>query len=277
MRKIILYILPVVIFYIFLIFGPSKNRVETIFFDVGQGDAFAFRTPGGKIIMVDGGPDWLLLPALSAWLSPDEKQIDILILSHNHSDHISSLPEIAERYKIRQAILPRMETGGEIDELVDNLNGQDSEIIYPAEDLCLNLETDCELCIFPPSNNFVEDEDKNNRSLALRFDCHGLSVAAAGDAGREREQELIMNNNWRSAVFKASHHGSDTSNDEDYIAAINPAIMVVSVGKNNSYGHPSTTLLKRVTAAGVDIWRTDQQGSLLIYSNNSGIIAESWP
>jgi competence protein ComEC len=245
-------------------------RAEVVFFDVGQGDSFILKTPTGKLILVDGGPDWSTLFGLGQYLPWQKRTIDLLILSHSHEDHLSSLPEIARRYQIKHVFLPASLHGAAAEELLLVLENQGSTIIYPQEPACLDLEADCRLCIFPPSSEFLSSSDENDFSLAVNFICDGLSLAATGDAGVKREQSLLASGFIQAVqILKAAHHGSISANSLEFLRALAPEVMVFSVGENNPYDHPSPEVINRAGAEGIEIRCTDQDGELLFYSNNS--------
>lgn len=259
--------------FIPLYFSSSSvvSRAEVVFFDVGQGDAFALKTPQGKIIAVDGGPDLSALYGWGRWLGW-KRTIDILIISHGHSDHLAALPELVTRYQIKQALLPPGLSGIAAQTLLSGLRSQGTAIIYPQSETCWQLEPACSLCIFPPTAEFLKADDENDWSLALHFNCDGLSLAAAGDANRRRELALLSSGFlWQAQIFKASHHGADTSNDPYFVARVKPAVVVISVGADNTYGHPSPELINSLRVAGIKVWRTDEQGSVIFYANNKKI------
>jgi competence protein ComEC len=267
-------------FFIFLIIGliflksSFSGDAELIFFDVGQGDAFVFRTPKNKIILIDGGPDWSPLYYLGKWLGFRKKEIDILILSHGHADHISSLPEILKRYKVENIFLPPGIAGFSSEALLTE--AKDSTIFYPQEDVCYHLEDDCNLCVFPPAQKFIDASDENDLSLAVSFHCVGLSVFGAGDAGKKRERSFLLSNFFQPVkVLKVSHHGSDTSSDIDFLTALQPSLALVSVGLDNHFGHPHQAVINRLLKMNINIWRTDRVGHLKIISNNSQIYYSS--
>jgi len=275
--RYILFLIFIACFFSYYIFEPA-SRAEIIFFDVGQGDSFALKTKAGKIIIVDGGPNWNSLDSLGRWLGFGHNHINMIILSHDHEDHLSALPEILERYQVDKLILP---TG---------LNSQSSVALLKAaknnhvnseqldERRCYDLEENCALCIFPPNQDFINSKDKNDLSLALHFQCDGLSLAAAGDASKKREESLLGENfNWRAQILKISHHGSATASSILYLRAISPYLAFISVGANNSYGHPADSTLIRLRNFAVTVWRSDELGSLLIYANNKKIYFKKAP
>jgi len=274
MRRLIL-IFIIIALPVTSIYLPRVDRAELSLFDVGQGDSFAWRTPGGKIIMVDGGPDWSSLYGLGRWLGLTNKKIDILILTHGHADHLAALPEIVARYGVATAYLPvRLQTAAAQSLLVE-LQSAGADIVYPDNIVCLSLEPDCSLCIYPPGEIFLNSLDENDLSLITHFDCDGLSVLASGDASVKREQELIkVGNHLRAKILKAAHHGSRSANSLAFIKAVKPVFFLISVGEANNYGHPSPEVLKIALSYGLKIWRTDQQGPLIFFTNNSNIYTE---
>jgi competence protein ComEC len=260
----------------FFIHQPAG--VEILFSDVGQGDAFALRTPSNKIIIIDGGPNWNSLYGLGRWLGFGQHDIDILILTHDHDDHITALPEILQRFRVSKIILPLgldSQSSKEFLSVIKN-NELDSEVL--SENRCVELEDACRLCLFPPDDNFKKSKDKNDLSIALHFDCAGLSLVAAGDAPQAREESLLKNEfDWHAQILKVSHHGSDFSSPNIFIKAVAAQLGFISVGENNSYGHPGNNALERLSKIGMKIWRSDELGSLLVYASDSQIfIRKAW-
>lgn len=264
-----LFILLFIIFFICYQSATFDLQAEVVFLNVGQGDSFCLRTPTGKIILIDGGPDWSTLYGLGRYLGFKNKKIDYLILSHGHADHLSALPEVVNRYEVQKVFLPARLTGDIGQALLLELQNEQVMVEYPQNNFCLSLEANCRLCLFVPGSKFVSSQDENDLSLAIHFDCAGLKVAAAGDASQARERELISFNYDLSAqVLKASHHGSKSSSAAEFLEAVKPQLMLISVGKNN-YGHPAYQVINRAEQSGIDIWRTDEGGDVLFYSNNS--------
>lgn len=249
----------------------SRSTVEAIFFDVGQGDSYAFQTNDSRIILIDGGPDWTSLYGLGRWLKYFKRDIDIIILTHSHSDHLSSLPEVIKRYRVKKIILPSRLTGAAAEELLKSL-GSRTEIIQPEENICIDFNNDCYLCVYPPSKKFINSRDENDLSLATYFNCSGLAVLASGDAPSAREDELIeTQNNLKTDILKISHHGSKYSSASGFLDSIDPQLAIISVGKNNPYQHPHQELIDRLNQGAINFWRTDINGSVKVYVNN-GVI-----
>lgn len=276
MRYLYYFLFAFVVLSYFLI--SNSSYVEILFFDVGQGDSFALKTPDNKIIVVDGGPSWESLYGLGRWLGFAQHHIDILILTHDHSDHITALPEILRRFQIGKIILPLRLSSQSSNELLSVIKNKNIDSERLNESKCVELEENCTLCLFPPDDNFRQSKDENDLSVALHFDCAGLSLAAAGDSPQARELSLLKNNfNWHAQVLKVSHHGSDSSSANDFIRAVSAQLGFISVGKSNSYGHPGNKTINRLRQLGLKIWRSDQSGPLLLYTINRQIfMKKAW-
>lgn len=271
MRYLMSLVFIVIIVVCYLL--TPASRAEVVFFNVGQGDSFLLHTPNGLNILIDGGPNWSPLYYLGRYLKNNKRTIDLLILSHSHDDHLGALPELLNRYKVKQVFLPARLRGNAAEALSSALVDEGASIVYPQSQLCLDLETNCQICIYPPSQKFLDSPDDNDLSLAINFNCSGLTVAAAGDASGQREQELITQGFSSSTqILKASHHGSATANSDYFLNLIDPKVLVISVGVNN-YGHPDPKLINRAKDKGISMWRTDEQGTVLFYNKTSQLYA----
>ena len=124
----------------------------------------------------------------------------------------------------------------------------------------------------------VETKDNLNQlSLALRFDGPGLSFLDTGDGEKEVEQALLASGEYlRADVFKAAHHGSDTSNTSEFLAQVMPKVVLISCGKGNDYGHPHQGPMARFQMLGAQILRTDEQGILLVAPAADGQSLNTW-
>jgi len=123
------------------------------------------------------------------------------------------------------------------------------------------------------STGLAGSEDHNNISLCTRFTAGEFSFVNTGDAEQEVENTLLLKGpSLASTLFKAAHHGSETSNTLPFLALLHPDVVVVSCGRDNSYGHPHQKPLQRYAAVGADVYRTDQNGSVVVsYSAQNGL------
>jgi beta-lactamase superfamily II metal-dependent hydrolase len=249
-----------IIFYFFWIGRQKVGRL--VFFDVGQGDSSLIILPSGHKILIDGGPDDQVLSQLGIYLNFFDRKIDYLILSHEHDDHVFGLVQVISRYQIKTIIHSSNSC----------LNPSCLEFFRVAKKMNINIKTiesdkklifsdNCFLKILAPENLLAKNI--NNRSLAFKLDCGSFKALMTGDGEFEREQELLSSGEDLSAiVFKAGHHGSNTSNGENFLRAIQPKLAVIFVGKNNSFHHPAEKTLQTLKNLGIKFFRTDVNGNI---------------
>ncbi len=268
-KKISLIVLSAsgLILMIFFIFSYKSGSAELAFLDVGQGDSALIKTPDGQIVLIDGGPDNKVLRGLGKNMPFYRRRIDFMIISHYHDDHIAGLIEIIRRYQVKTLVY----SGKEPDNLLiaELLRiASENKILLKSLDNQMNISfsPDCRLDILNPAALYIK-EDPNN-SLVSRLDCSGQRFLFAGDNGSAAEKALLASG-WtlKADVFKASHHGSNTSNSEDFLEGISPRIIIVSVGRDNRFGHPGTVFLDRASNLDIPYKRTDIEGNIKFLLN----------
>ena len=262
-------------FLLFLLFFINSiflknNQAAVIFFDVGQGDAILLRNINGKNILIDGGPNNLVLKKLGKFLPYFSRRLDLVILSHSHDDHLGGLIEVFHRYQIGCLLLAKnLESSYLQDLLLSLINDNNmkksqqkkTEVIYIEQQKELSLN-ECNLIFLNPLVLKVPDNDNN--SLITKLTCPGRQFFFAGDNETKVEQALLQSGFDLSVdVFKASHHGSKTSNTKDFLEALSPSFFIISVAENNRFGHPSPEVLGRVKDLGINIKRTDYAGDIV--------------
>lgn len=251
-----------IIIFLFLSKGFLKrNAPAVIFFDIGQGDSVLLRNIHGINILIDGGPDNKVLKKVGKNLPYFNRKIDFLILSHYHEDHVTGLIEIVNRYKVDRLFLAKdLNTDFLQDLLISKIEkgGIDGEakIFWIKDFVNLELAPDCYLSFFNPKAFSKTPND--NDSLITKLDCLNNSFLFSGDNEYKVEESLVAENiNLSARVFKASHHGSKTSNTLEFLEMISPEYFIISSGLNNRHKHPSGEVLSRVVNLGISIFRTD--------------------
>lgn len=245
-------------------FLNRPQPLQVIFFDVGQGDAILIKTPNRQTILIDGGPDNKVLRRLGENLPFWQRRIDFMIFSHYHDDHITGLIEILKRYRVRNISFAPTAYSSPI--LQAFLGASAAVKIVPQEIAAaarLNFGANCFLDLLNPE--FLGISKDENNSLYARLDCAGQTFLFTGDSGTKADQALITSG-WPlpADVLKASHHGSNSANSEEFLRAVNPRLLIISVGADNKFGHPTPTVLERADALGLEVKRTDQIGTIKI-------------
>ena len=259
----------------FVLFLSSPAHLQVSFFDVGQGDSIFIETPQKHQVLIDGGPGYSkVLEGLSSAMPFWDKEIDLMILSHPESDHVTGLFSVLENYKIDNILWTGIEKEGEKFETWKRMIGKEGANVYYANLGDVVIMGDVVLEILSPKESLKgkEFEDSNETSIVSKLSYKDSTFIFAGDISSKTEK-LLLNENIDSDVLKVPHHGSKYSTSEDFLSKVNPLISVIQVGKN-SYGHPTEEVLTRLNNSGIKILRNDTNGNIKIVSdgNNYKII-----
>ncbi len=263
----------------------GDGRLHLTAIDVGQGDAFLLTLPNGRTAMVDTGGvtvrgafdigDRVIGPALRA---RGIGRLDYLVVTHGDPDHIGGawslardlspaevwvgvpvanheptarLRDVAGR---RRAAWRTLQRGDRID-----IGGVELRVLHP------------------PPPDWERQRVRNNDSVVLALGFGRVSLLLTGDIERDVEAELAPALDLREVVvLKAAHHGSGTSSGEAFLAAAHPALVVISAGRGNPYGHPLPYVLDRYKAVGAEVFRTDQDGQIDVITDGHTVTAESF-
>lgn len=244
------------------------GKLHTYVLDVGQGDAIFIVTPSGKQILVDGGPDLSVLSHLGTHMPFLDRSIDLVILSHSDADHITALPEVLRRYRVDHILLSGdLNDSGRVDALLAALEDSDTQVHLsdPATDIVFDdgvvLDT-----VWPTKDAVDSGEyDSNDLSVVMRILYEGESILLTGDIEEKAEVGILRTGaNIKSTVLKVPHHGSKTSSSSGFLLAVRPESALISVGKENRFGHPHKSVLDRFSALEIAVRTTAQEGTLTL-------------
>ncbi len=249
------------------------------FMDVGQGDAAVIITPKGKNIVIDtGGLDgdydigeMVVTPYLQ-YLGINT--IDVLMLSHGDHDHAGGAAAVARNFKIKNLLIPA--DGKTATDVVMTLKSLTlaTKVHAISKRATFNL-ADCKINIL--AGGTAPSGKPNDTSLVTEIVSAGKNLIFTGDASENEEIEAI--NFWTSKkcdLLKVSHHGSNSSTCKEFLDVLKPKLAVVSVGKNNLYGHPNKDVLQRLHVRNMQVLRTDLLGSVKILWKNDKHIWQSY-
>ena len=252
----------IIIVFIFIVFIINNNTIvnnEVHFLDVGQGDSTLIRIKNKNILIDTGGninfniSKNVLIPYFR---SSGIKKIDYLILTHGDYDHMGEAINLVENFKVEKVIFncgPYNDLENELIEVLDK-----KKIKYYS---CIK-----ELNIDNNKLHFLqtkEYDNENENSNVIYTKLNGYKFMFMGDAGVEKEKDILEKYNVSKIdVLKIGHHGSKTSSDKNFIDEMNPKYSVISVGKNNRYGHPNKEVLNNLDNS--KIYRTDINGEIKI-------------
>jgi len=248
------------------------GKLHVTFLDVGQGDAAFIQTPEGQQVVVDGGPDpRQLLQALGKQMPFWDRTLDVVVLSHAHSDHLTGLVEVLERYRVAVIVDNPYPYDSPIHVQWRSLTEVEGVRVLEAEEgQAIKLGGRVTLEVLNPPSPLIggTSSDIDNNSTVLRIRYGDVSILFTGDLQREGEMSLVARDAaMESAVLKVAHHGSVTSSSMEFLNVVQPRIAVVSVGANNSFGHPSPEVMGRL----VNVLRTDKSGDISLVSDGHSI------
>jgi len=257
--------------------GLPDGRLHVYFLDVGQGDAILVRAPDGRQILVDGGPSpTALLSELGAVLPFWDRSLDLVVLTHPDSDHITGLISLLDRYRVAQVLdVPQSDTASEAAPWRERLAKAGIRRTMAQRGMKLPVG-DVSFTVLNPRSPLLTGttSDSNNNAIVLRLDYGSVSLLLTGDAEQEAEADMLTAGlPLRADVLKVGHHGSNGSTSAPFLAAVAPGLAVIQVGADNTFGHPHPALLERLK--GIEVLRTDQHGRIEVVSDGKRVWART--
>jgi competence protein ComEC len=233
--------------------GPPPGP-EMVVLDVGQGDAILLRGPSGEAVLVDGGPDPVVLAA--ALRRRGIRRVDLLVATHRHADHTTGLAGVTADLEVRRFWHPGAPGEDEpLDRLVADLTERSVDVRVPRLGTRLTVGS-FEIEVLGPRRRYASP---NDGSIVLLVRAAGRSALLAGDVETYAQADLGP---VRADVLKVPHQGAATT-DLDWLRASAGRVAVVSVGPND-FGHPSPEVIATLEAAGATVYRTDRDGDVVL-------------
>jgi len=247
------------------------GKLHVYFLDVGQGDSILLVSPSGKQILIDGGSNMSALEHLGKYMPFFDRTIELLVLSHPDSDHITALPEILQRYHVEQILLTGIQHGaGRYQALLHHLAEQGTRVIFsdPSQDIDIGDGLVLDV-IWPPASVFGTHPKKaNDTSIVIRALFGKESILLTGDIEEKAEKAILASGvDVHSTILKSPHHGSKSSSSTGFLLAVRPQLAIISVGKDNSFGHPHQEVLDRYAQMGITVRNTIEEGTISLALN----------
>ena len=255
----------------------TTNVLKVYFIDVGQGDSTFIQLADGKTILIDGGNKADATVIINYLHSLNISSIDYLIATHPHEDHIGSLPAIIKDFNIGNIYMPKASANTKIFEnLLLSIKEKGYKINTAAAGVKIIDTKDLKLTILAP--NSTEYKDVNNYSVVAKLIYKDTSFLFTGDAEDVSEKEMLkQNDDLKADVIKIGHHGGRTSSTKDFLEEVAPKYAVISVGKDNDYGHPHKETMERLSSLNLKIFRTDEQGTIIVSSDGTTLSINKAP
>lgn len=261
-----------------LILQKFENAGSVYFLDVGQGDSSLIFTEDFHTVLIDGGPSEEVLTEIYKVLPQFIKEIDLVILSHPHQDHIEGLLEVIGRYKIRTVLI-----AGDIYESVlyrvflqkiKALKG--TQLIFAGSKNNIIKFGSTVIQILHPFDYVAgfKFQNTNNASVVVKVystQVDGNTFLFTGDCETECEHKILSeyvgSNELMADVLKVGHHGSRTSTSIEFLNAVNPVTAIIQSARDNKFGHPHAETLEKLKTANVKVLRNDELGTIKVLLN----------
>lgn len=255
----------------------SFNSLSVYFVNVGQGDGAVLKTSAGEVVLIDGGgaPDYqeeynigemVYVPYLISYGLTD---IDVAIVSHYHKDHVEGIIAAAKQCRINTIVMPGSSPSNEyrlqLEKIAEERN---IKIEYLKKNDIINFKSGLKIEFLAPDSKQLSSEELNDTSLVAKVSFGSFSALFTGDSTDEIDESYPRNID----ILKVAHHGSDTSNSQEYIDWISPRYAIIGVGKDNSYGLPDDEVVMRLKKTGAKVLRTDENGDIQFKVKKNGDI-----
>jgi competence protein ComEC len=263
----------------------GDGRLHVTFVDVGQGDAAFIRFPRGTTLVVDTGGlspastfdigDRVVAPVLRA---AGVRRLDVLALTHGDPDHIGGAPSVVREFRPREVWegipVPPFEPLRVLRADADGVGARWSTVIRGDHRVMDQVDV---LVRHPDPPDWERQRVRNDDSIVLELRWRDVSVLLTGDIGRAVERTLTSSIPAASLrIVKVPHHGSLTSSSPEFIRALAPKVAIVSAGRANHFGHPVPEVLERYRAVGAGVFRTDQDGAVMVDTDGYSVSVKGY-
>ena len=265
---------------VWLVPAPHPANILSItVLDVGQGDAIVVHTPRGHTLIIDAGRSLgsddegrrVVLPYLR---SQGIRRVDALLLTHPDDDHVGGATSILDRISVGWLIVsPVRSTAWHYVRALRTARRRHIPIVHVVRGEVIRFPDGVTAQVLNPPEDAPRHREyrDNSLSIVLRVQFGRTAALLTGDADLPAERDMIAAGMpLRAEVLKLGHHGSKSSSSDEFLDAVRPRIAIVSAGLHNAFGHPHPTVLARLRARRISVYRTDYQGAVRVVSDGNG-------
>ena len=252
---------------------PELGDMTATFIDVGQGDSTLVELPDGKVMLIDAGEASASQSVLNALDEADVDDIDYLVATHPHADHIGGMEAVLDAYEVGEVWMPDApDTTETYEGFLDAVDAEGCPVEQAvAGESIVDDEAGYTVDVLAPADD-VDSEDMNDYSAIVKVTYGDTALLFTGDASA---QEIVDANPGHVDVLKAAHHGSETGTNAEVMTETTPEFVVMSYAEGNSYGHPDQSALDTVSAAGATAYSTAANGNVTATSDGEQVSVET--
>lgn len=250
----------------------SNLQVHVI--DVGQGESILIQAPEANVL-IDSGERGQEETVLSFLRQQQVERLDIVLITHPHSDHMGAMSTIIERMDVGRIVMSDLPdamipTTRVFTDLLESIAAKNLSITPAVPGDVYDLGEDITLTVLSPVSQRYDN--LNDFSVVTRLEDENISFLFTGDLELRGEKDLLDAYRLRPVtILNVGHHGSSTSTGEDFLTAIRPQIALISCSMDNSYGHPHREVLERLKDGNIHVHRTDMDGTISVETNGTDI------
>ncbi|MBA7492688.1 ComE operon protein 3 [subsurface metagenome] len=275
-KKTTLIVLSVILLIIIVqVFYPADN-LKVNFINVGEGDCILIEAPNKINILIDGGGtpqsnfdvgNKIVIPYLRR---KGINKINLLVLTHPHLDHLEGLLPVIREFRVDMVLDSGLICdSSEYKEFISIIHKKGIPYHQAKAGDNFIFSNNLEIFLLNPlyDSDFYDESDFNNASIVVKLFYKNADFLFTGDIEEATEKKLLVwQNILQSDILKVGHHGSETSTNLEFLDKVNPSIAVITVGKNH-FGHPSQKIIERLKDRNIQIYRTDENGTIIIRTN----------
>ncbi|MCK8487787.1 MBL fold metallo-hydrolase [Paenibacillus sp. MBLB2552] len=248
--------------------AEGEGELRVLFLDVGQGASQLLISPSGYTMLIDAGnndKEDEMLRYLEAY---GIRHLDLVIGTHPDADHIGGLDRVIDQLDIGEVYMPKIQSNTKtFESLLTSIRDKGLKVKTAKAGLELTWDEQVQVKMLAPA---TVTDDNNNMSAVVKVTYRDTSFLLTGDAESESERVMLESGaNLRADVLLVGHHGSKSSTTARFLNAVKPKYAIIQVG-DNSYGHPTKTILGRLAKQKVEVYRNDLQGTVEIVSDGQG-------
>lgn len=248
----------------------KDSNLKIHYIDVGQADCILIEQ-NGHYMLIDGGNSDSADTIISYINNLGIKKFDYIIGTHPHEDHIGSLDDVILNFEVEKVLFPKkISSTKTFENFVNAVKYKNLKLTVPEVGTTYKLGDTTFKVMAPNSTDY---EDINNYSIVIKLMYENTSYIFTGDAEKLSEEEIIskFSDELKCDVLKIAHHGSSSSTSDTFLKLCRPKYAIISLGMDNSYGHPHKVVLDRLKKYGADVYRTDKLGTITLESDGTNI------